>query len=239
MLRGWSYRNGLGRANKAMINLIVKRIRRASPSRRCPQFCSAMPLLLWSALCFVGASAQISQSPPITPVAPSVLSAPVTLEQQPPSEPAVVFENGLLTITATNSTLHDVLQAIQDKTGAEIDIPSQVEERVATHVGPGLPHEVIQSLLTGSNFNYVLIGSNANPKALTRVLLFLKPPPEHSSQSVTIASAVSKQNNTAEEFVEPAGAGSEPVLPARFQQQMLQQRRQMVMEQLRQNAQSR
>jgi hypothetical protein len=194
-------------------------------------------------MCFVGASAQITQSPPITPVAPSIKSVLVTLEQQPPSEPTVVFENGLLTLTVTNSTLHDVLQAIQDKTGAEIDIPSQVEERVAARMGPGLPREVVESLLTGSKFNYVLVGSNANPKALTKVLLFLKPPPEHRPQSVTIASAVSQrppfENNNAEEFVQPAAGGSEPVLPVRSQQQMLQQHRQMVMEQFQQNVPSR
>jgi hypothetical protein len=171
------------------------------------------------------------------------LSAPVTLEQQPATEPTVLFENGLLTLTATNSTLHDVLQAIQDKTGAEIEIPPQSEERVAARVGPGSARDVLESLLTGSKFNYVLVGSNADPRTLTRVLLFLKPPPEHRSQSVTIASAVLQRppsdNNTAEEFVQPAGSGSEPVLPVRSQQQMLQQHRQMVMEQFHQSAQSR
>jgi hypothetical protein len=166
-------------------------------------------------------------------------------EKLPLGEPAIVYENGLLTITATNSTLGDVLRGICTKTGAEIDVPPQAGERVAVHLGPGLAREVVESLLTGSQFNYVLVGSDLDPKILTRVLLFLKPPPEHPVQGLMAASLagqagrLSPENENTVAIMEQVGSPSDPALAMRSQQQMLQQRRRMVMDQLRQSAPSR
>jgi hypothetical protein len=91
--------------------------------------------------------------------------------------PQVTYENNQLTINAPNSTLADVLRAVRKLTGAEIEIPS-APERVVTHLGPGPARDVIADLLNGSRFNYVLLGSPTDSKALTRVVLVAKTGPQ-------------------------------------------------------------
>src|SRR5271166_597107 len=54
---------------------------------------------------------------------PPPLPPPPTLDQQPPTPPQVRYQNGQLTINAQNSTLSQVLRAVQAQTGASIDIP--------------------------------------------------------------------------------------------------------------------
>src|SRR5262249_54888641 len=100
--------------------------------------------------------------------------APLTLEQQPASPPQVDFQNGRLTIIAQNSTLGDVLRAVRSETGATVEIPANATERVVGHIGPGPAREVLASLLNGSHFDYVILGSPTNPGALDRVILLPK-----------------------------------------------------------------
>ena len=104
---------------------------------------------------------------PATPPAP-----PPTLEQSAPTPPRVSFQNGLLTIDATNSTLSQVLRAVQSRTGASIDIPGGAgSERVVAQLGPGLPRDVLNTLLNGSKFDYVILGVTGNPGAVEKVIL--------------------------------------------------------------------
>ena len=64
--------------------------------------------------------------------------APLTPEQMPPTPPQVTYQNGLLTIDAKNSTLSQVLRAVQAQTGASVEMPSSAaNERVMMQVGPG------------------------------------------------------------------------------------------------------
>jgi hypothetical protein len=79
-----------------------------------------------------------------------------------------------LTIVAQNSTLGDVLRAVSQQTGAEIEVPGNATDRVVAHIGPGAPREVLASLLNGSHFDYVMTGSLQNPAELQRVLLMPK-----------------------------------------------------------------
>ena len=115
-----------------------------------------------------------------------VSSARTTQTQMPSSAPrpavpvngvTVEFVNGQLTIRAKNSTLSEVLYQIQKKTGAEIAIPSGTEQdKVAADFGPGTPSEVLSQLLNGSGLNFVVVGSESDPKALRSVLLSRKGP---------------------------------------------------------------
>jgi hypothetical protein len=97
---------------------------------------------------------------------------PPTLDQQPPTPPQVQYQNGQLTVDAQNSTLAQVLRAIQTQTGASIDIPGGASnERVATKIGPGQPRDVLNSLLNGSKFDYVILGVTGDPGAVQKVIL--------------------------------------------------------------------
>lgn len=103
------------------------------------------------------------------PVAPQV---PPTPEHMPATAPRVTMSNGLLSITAENSTLGDVLNGVHAATGASVDVPlSAAAERVVVQIGPGEPREVLQQLLTGSKFDYIIVGSPQNELAVQRVIL--------------------------------------------------------------------
>ncbi|HEX6504449.1 MAG TPA: hypothetical protein VF011_14500 [Terriglobales bacterium] len=96
---------------------------------------------------------------------------PPTPEQMPARPPTVSYQNGQLSIVAPNSTLSDILQAVKTKTGASIDIPASANERVVSRFGPGPARDVLAALLNGSHFNYVMIGSDANPTSVAQVIL--------------------------------------------------------------------
>jgi hypothetical protein len=100
---------------------------------------------------------------------------PLTLEQMPAIPPQVTFQNGQLTIVAQNSTLGDILRAVRSQTGAAVEVPANATERVVGQLGPALARDVLASLLNGSLFNYMILGSESDPSALQRVILTPKP----------------------------------------------------------------
>jgi hypothetical protein len=84
----------------------------------------------------------------------------------------VGFDRGLLTISARNATLADVLYQVHLRTGADIPIPSGAEqEQVVIQAGPGPAKDVIATLLNGSRFNYVLQGTAQDPQGVGTVIL--------------------------------------------------------------------
>jgi hypothetical protein len=96
---------------------------------------------------------------------------PLRPEQLPATAPRLSFENGVLTILAQNSTLGDILRDVHSKTGAEIDVPGSASERVVGQFGPGSPRDVLASLLNGSHFNYVMVGTATDPNSVAQVIL--------------------------------------------------------------------
>jgi hypothetical protein len=150
--------------------------------------------------------AHVRKSAPVTEVASTPPPSPPTLEQSPPTPPKVNFQNGELTINASNSTLSQVLRAVQLRTGASIDIPAGAgSERVVAQLGPGQPQDVLNTLLNGSKFDYVILGVNGNPGEVQKVILTPK-------QNGTATSVNSAQNNpppVADD--EPAGDEGTPV----------------------------
>ncbi len=115
-----------------------------------------------------------SQTPPATPAIEAAPPVPPTLEQMPAVAPQVTYSEGQLTVKAQNSTLADILKAIHTQTGAQIDVPGNAAERVVGQFGPGPARDVLSQLLNGSHFNYVLLGSEANPFGLDKVILLAK-----------------------------------------------------------------
>jgi len=114
----------------------------------------------------------VHEQPVPQPVLPVV---PLRPEQMPATPPEIAFSGGLLTITAQNSTLGDILRGVRNQTGASVEVPSNATERVVGRFGPGPARDVLASLLNGSHFNYVLLGSATNPDVLDRVILTVKP----------------------------------------------------------------
>lgn len=89
-----------------------------------------------------------------------------------PTPPQVTYQNGLLTIDAQNSTLSQVLRAVQARTGASVEMPSSAaNERVMMQVGPGPARDVLNTLLNGSKFDYIILGMIGNPGGVQKVIL--------------------------------------------------------------------
>jgi hypothetical protein len=139
-------------------------------------FVVSLSCLLLGGLCFGkqrrAAANQPAQGQPAAQAAPA--APPATLAELPASPPEVSFQGGELTITAQNSTLGDILKAVRAQTGATIDLPGTASERVVGHFGPAPARDVLTSLLNGSHFNYLLLGSSTDPNALDRVILMAK-----------------------------------------------------------------
>jgi hypothetical protein len=126
------------------------------------------------------------------------------MDQLPATPARVSYQNGLLAISAQNSTLGEILRDVRNLTGTTIDIPpgSGANERVVTHLGPGAPWDVLTRLLNGSSFNYVMLGSSADPTAISSVFLTAK-----TKAAAEIQTAADYKT------VAPAGATNRPTFP--------------------------
>lgn len=99
-----------------------------------------------------------------------------TPKPAPSSPPVVTYRDGELSIVAFNSSLREVLDLVRGKTGAIIDIPSGSDERVFVQLGPGPARRILDSLLEGSDFNFILVSPEREPQALSTVVLTRKSP---------------------------------------------------------------
>ena len=97
---------------------------------------------------------------------------PQTPEQMAPVAPTVTYQGGQLTIQSNNATLAQVLRSVQVKTGASFDIPASANsDRVVAQLGPGQPKDVLATLLNGSKFNYIILGSPSQPGSVQKLIL--------------------------------------------------------------------
>lgn len=100
-------------------------------------------------------TAQPTQNQPVAidPVATTPPASP-----KPPV--TVTFTNGLLRVQADKATLAQVLFEVQRQTQAEIAIPAGAEqEQVAADIGPAPARDVLGSLLNGSPYNFIFVGT--------------------------------------------------------------------------------
>src|SRR5439155_17021704 len=76
----------------------------------------------------------------------------------------------------------DSFNAGRQESGSSFDMPASSSERVVGQFGPGAPRDVMAQLLNGSHFDYVLLGSPADPGALKKVLLMARASGPQQSQ---------------------------------------------------------
>ena len=121
-----------------------------------------------------------AEKPVVLPAMPGGPLRQLPMDQIPATPAKVTYEGGLLTISAQNSPMGEILRDVRKLTGASIDIPphaSAADERVITHIGPGTPRDVLVTLLNGSSFNYVMLGSDTDPAVVSNIILTSKTPP--------------------------------------------------------------
>ena len=156
----------------------------------------------------VGGTASAANGPPPSQVATS--TPPVAAAPPPPPPVTVGFENGMLSVTADRASLAEVLYQIQVHTGAEIAVPSGAEqEKVVATLGPAPARDVLTELLEGSSYNFIILGSTQDPKALERVILTPRGPgiPEVSAVTPPPASPPpSPEPDPPQHMVEPPPA---------------------------------
>lgn len=97
---------------------------------------------------------------PTTPPAPVAPPQPKWPANTPPAAPSVTFNNQGLHIVAENATLSSILNQVSTETGAKVEGLSG-DERVFGDYGPGLPREVLADLLSGVNYNVLIVGDEA------------------------------------------------------------------------------
>jgi hypothetical protein len=127
------------------------------------------------------ASQMRAQNPPMncTPdgiievcTAADSVAAPIATEPVPAPAAMVIYKDGLLSISAENVSLSDVLHQVSAKTGATIEFPNgSATEPVFTHIGPGPVRDILATLLNGTKFNYVMLGSQNTADSLQKIVL--------------------------------------------------------------------
>src|SRR5208337_3188783 len=135
-------------------------------------------------------------TPLVLPPLPGGPLSQLPMDQIPATPAKVSYQGGLLTISAQNSTLGEILRDVRKLTGASIEIPqgSGANERVVTHLGPGAPRDVLAGLFNGSSFNYVMLGSSSDPTAVSSVILTAKPSSSGDTQAApTVAANVNEE----------------------------------------------
>jgi hypothetical protein len=115
----------------------------------------------------------IAQLQPVgIPILISEADMPATLPIQPKPRVEVRFNQGMLTIHVNKGTLAEVLSEVHRLTGADIQVPpSAQQEPIVADIGPVPAREAMASLLNGSRFNFIVVGSDGDPNALRSVLL--------------------------------------------------------------------
>ena len=101
-----------------------------------------------------------------------------------PNPPRVSYQNGLLTIDANNSTLGQVLRAVQSQTGASLEMPASASgQRVVATLGPARPRDVLSHLLNGVRYDYIILGEVGDPGAVKKLILTTPTPASGTATS--------------------------------------------------------
>ncbi len=98
---------------------------------------------------------QPTQTPPPIPPTPA---------QQPAQRARVTYADDLLTVSASNSSLNQILREISRQTGIKLT-GGVADERVFGDYGPAAPSEVLASLLDGTASNMVIVQSTTSAPA--------------------------------------------------------------------------
>ncbi len=104
----------------------------------------------------------VSSTLPVTlPTAPPPPTQPLTPAQLPPRHADVTFANGLVTVSANNSSLNQILREISHLTGMKIT-GGVADERVFGQYGPDNPSAILETLLDGTGSNILFVQSTGH-----------------------------------------------------------------------------
>ncbi len=104
-----------------------------------------------------------------TPTAP----APPASQKIAAVSPGISYAGGQLSIHVLDSTLAEVLAKVATLTDVKIDVPdgAATEKMPVVELGPGPARQVLASLLSDSDFDYLIQASDSDPGKIHSVLL--------------------------------------------------------------------
>ena len=105
------------------------------------------------------------------PANSQVPQVPLLPSQMPPKPPRISYAGGQLTVIADNSTMGDILNAVRSATGIKMEGTSGGSDRVYGQYGPASPRVILDSLLSGSHYDFIILSSLENPEVVQRVIL--------------------------------------------------------------------
>lgn len=109
---------------------------------------------------FLFATLLSAQTPPAQPV----VQPPLTTSQQPAHQAEVTYTGGKLFVSASNSSLNQILRDISRQTGMKIT-GGVNDERVFGQYGPSAPAIILNTLLDGTGSNMLLLQATATTPA--------------------------------------------------------------------------
>jgi hypothetical protein len=87
----------------------------------------------------------------------------------------VSYEDGLLSISAQDAWLSDILAQLHERTGATVEAPADMNERIAVELGPGPAVQVVAALLEHTHYNFVIAAAAKDHRAVQSIQLTRKP----------------------------------------------------------------
>jgi hypothetical protein len=176
------------------------------------------------------------------PVAPPPPNWPAN---NPPAPASVLWDSRGLSVTASNSSLAQILRDVSVDTGVKIEGFASDERMFGTY-GPGPAGDVLSELLDGTNYDVLIVGHQGTPQ---RIVLTPHSNAPAGNNNANPAAPSEEDNAVEEESQQPpmeqpppppppqaAPSPNAPDVPVRTQQQLIQemQERERQLEQQRQ-----
>jgi hypothetical protein len=121
------------------------------------------------------AGSKLSAAPGLGAPDPTAQLLPQGPEKSGVKHPEVTYADGKLTIVAENVALSEVLVAVRQAMGADLEIPAgAAAEHVWVHAGPGPARRILRDLLDGTDFDYVIQASEIDEDGVRSVVLALR-----------------------------------------------------------------
>ena len=162
---------------------------------------------------------------------PATATQPASQLTEPPKQAVIETQANSLTIRADNASLTQTLQRLADKTGMQLEGISG-DQRVFGNFGPGSPRDVLNTLLTGTGYNILMIGALDNGVPRELILSQKKSEGANAQRSMPQQQTSSADDDTSSDSPQddpppPIPQGGNGPQGIRTPQQMLQQMQQM------------
>ena len=153
------------------------------------------------------------QTVPTLPATPptEAPTLPLTPSQQQPKHAKVTIINGILSISADNASLNQILREISHETGIKIT-GGVADERVFGQYGPAEPAQILAALLDGTASNMLFVHRDAGaPAELILTPRQGGPTPPNPNASTFDDKSDSDETQPASEPPPPTAADAPPV----------------------------